>query len=290
VLSVIAAIGRWLPRGWADLFRQFALYFFANLLYETSRGLADGRAIVAITNGERVIDLEHRTGLFFEPSVQSLILPYTWLIDLANTVYLNSQFTVAMGFLIWLYLFRNDAYYFVRNMFIVSMALALVGYIGFPTAPPRMFPEYGFVDTVNAHSSVNHDSAFAKLLINPFAAVPSMHCAFSLMIGATGFMVCRNRFARAFWACWPLLVASVVVVTANHYWIDAALGWTVAGLSCLIAAQVIAQFRPDEWSLDQLLSYRERHRDGGTGSGGAGSGGEKNETGSAKVATAEVNS
>ena len=191
--------------------------------------------------------------------MQSLILPYEWIIDLANQIYLNSQFTVAMGFLIWLYLFRNDAYYFVRNMFMVSMALALVGYIGFPTAPPRMYPEYGFIDTVNAHSSVNHDSAFAKLLINPFAAVPSMHCAFSLMIGATGFLVCRYRFARAFWLCWPLVVATVTIVTANHYWLDAALGWMVAGVSALAAAYLLAQFKPDEWGFHQLTHWRDDH-------------------------------
>ena len=71
-------------------------------------------------------------------------------------------------------------------MFVVSMGLALIGYIGFPTAPPRMFPEHGFVDTITDFSSVNHDSALAKIFINPYAAVPSMHCAFALMIGGSG--------------------------------------------------------------------------------------------------------
>src|SRR5690606_4435125 len=147
-------------------------------------------------NGERVMDVQRSMGLFFEPDVQSWIHQWNWVIDFANTIYLNSQFTVAVAFLIWLYLFRNEHYYFFRNMLFVSMGLALVGYIGFPTAPPRMYPEYGFIDTVNAHSSVNHDSALAKLFINPFAAVPSMHCAVALMIGGTGFKVCHNKFAR----------------------------------------------------------------------------------------------
>ena len=111
-------------------------------------------------------------------------------------------------------------------MFVVSMGLALIGYTLFPTAPPRMFPEHGFVDTIADFSNVNHDSSLAKIFINPYAAVPSMHCAFALMIGATGVMVCRNRFAKAFWAAWPLLITWVVIVTANHYWADAALGWT----------------------------------------------------------------
>jgi membrane-associated phospholipid phosphatase len=128
------------------------------------------------------------------------------------------------------------------------MGLALVGYIGFPTAPPRMYPEYGFIDTVNAQSSVNHDSALAKLFINPFAAVPSMHCAVALMIGGTGFMVCRRWAFRCFWAGWPLLVAWVTIVTANHYWLDAVLGWGVAIFSYLIASRVLAEIKPDTWA------------------------------------------
>ena len=102
-------------------------------------------------------------------------------------MYLNAQFSIALGFLVWLYLFRNESYYFVRNMFVVSMGLALIGYTLYPTAPPRMFPQYGFVDTITDFSNVNHDSALAKIFINPYAAVPSMHCAFAMMIGVTGF-------------------------------------------------------------------------------------------------------
>ena len=256
--ALIVRIGDWLPRGWPDLFRQLLLYVIADTGYELARGMADGRANLAFANGERVIDVQQSMGLFFEPSWQATILNFSWLIDIANTIYLNSQFTVALAFLVWMYLFRNEYYYFFRNMLFVAMALALIGYIGFPTAPPRMYPEYGFIDTVNAHSSVNHDSALAKLFINPFAAVPSMHCAVALLIGATGFMVCRNKFARGFWACWPLLVAWVTIVTANHYWVDAVLGWGVAGMSALIAARVIAQFNPETWAWSRLADQRAR--------------------------------
>ncbi|MGK2956497.1 MAG: phosphatase PAP2 family protein [Solirubrobacterales bacterium] len=246
--SIISRIGGRLPRGWGDLFLQLALYMCANTGYEIARGMADGRAVQAFANGERIIDLEQNTGTFFEPTIQAFLITETWLIDFANTIYLNAQFSVLLGFLIWMYFFRNDAYYFFRNMFFVSMAIALVGYIGFPTAPPRMYPEYGFIDTVNAQSSVNHDSELAKLLINPFAAVPSMHCAVALMIGVTGFVQCRNKIARGFWACWPLLVAWVTVVTANHYWVDAALGWMVAAASFLIASRIVAQIKPETWA------------------------------------------
>ena len=132
-------------------------------------------------------------------------------------------------------------------MFVVSMGLALIGYTLYPTAPPRMFPQYGFVDTINDFSNVNHDSALAKIFINPYAAVPSMHCAFALMIGGTGVMV-PQWVAKAFWAAWPLLIPWVVIVTANHYWADAALGWMVAVTSALVAARLLARARPEAWS------------------------------------------
>jgi membrane-associated phospholipid phosphatase len=169
------------------------------------------------------------------------------VIDFANQVYLNAQFSIAIGFLLWLYLFRNESYYFVRNMFVVAMGIALVGYTAYPTAPPRMFPELGFVDTLNAYSDVGHDSSIAKIFINPYAAVPSMHCAFAMMIGATGVMLCKHRVSKVLWAFWPLLVSWVTIVTANHYWVDAALGWLVA-LAAALAAQRLARARPEAWA------------------------------------------
>jgi membrane-associated phospholipid phosphatase len=133
-------------------------------------------------------------------------------------------------------------------MFIVSMGLALVGYTLYPTAPPRLFPQDGFVDTINSFSGVNHDSAFVKLFINPYAAIPSMHCAFAMMIGVSGALIARHSWTKAFWAAWPLLVAWVVIVTGNHYWVDVALGWGVALTSALVASRLLARAGPEAWS------------------------------------------
>ena len=243
---VIARIGERLPRGWADVFRQLGLFALADVCYETVRGVADGQQTAAFMHGQQVIDFERSTHTFFEPSLQAVFLPVQWMIDLANQIYMNSQFAVTIAFLVWLYLFRNDAFYFVRNMFMAAMALALVGYTLFPTAPPRLYPQYGFVDTITDFSGINHDSALVKVFINPYAAVPSMHCAFAMMIGVSGVRVSRHWFTKAFWAVWPLLVVWVVVVTANHYWIDAALGWMVAAASAFLAFK-LARMRPEVW-------------------------------------------
>jgi membrane-associated phospholipid phosphatase len=248
VSRTLARIGAKLPQGWGDAGRQLGILVLVDVAYELVRGIADGQRADAIAHGERVIELERSTHTFFEPSLQAFFLPAHWLIDVANQAYLNAQFSIALGFLVWLYLCRNESYYFVRNMFVVSMGLALVGYTLFPTAPPRMFPEHGFVDTITDFSGVNHDSTLAKIFINPYAAVPSMHCAFAMMIGCTGAIVCRNRFAKAFWAAWPLLIAWVVIVTANHYWFDVALGWMVAATSALVASRLLARARPHAWA------------------------------------------
>jgi hypothetical protein len=247
VSRALASVSARLPKGWGDLGRQIAILVGVDLVYELVRGVADSQRADAIAHGQWVIDFERSTHTFFEPSLQAFFLPAGWVIDVANQIYLNAQFSIALGFLVWLYLFRNESYYFVRNMFVVSMGLAALGYTIYPTAPPRMFPDYGFVDTINDFSNVNHDSGLAKILINPYAAVPSMHCAFAMMIGGTGFMVCRNVFAKTFWGAWPFLVAWVVIVTANHYWVDAVLGWGVALTSALVALR-LARARPEAWS------------------------------------------
>lgn len=244
----LSAVTAKLPKGWGDAGRQLGLLVMVDVAYELVRGIADGQRAEAIAHGRQVIDFERSTHSLFEASVQAFFLPARWLIDVANQIYLNSQFSITIAFLIWLYLFRNESYYFVRNMFVVSMGLALIGYTLYPTAPPRMFPEHGFVDTITDFSNVNHDSALAKIFINPYAAVPSMHCAFALMIGATGVRVSRRWFTRAFWAAWPLLVTWVVIVTGNHYWADAVLGWMVAGTAALVAHRLLARARPEAWS------------------------------------------
>jgi membrane-associated phospholipid phosphatase len=162
-------------------------------------------------------------------------------------MYVNSHFVLTVGFLIWLYLARNEAYYFVRNMFMVAMGLALVGYVVYPTAPPRFLPEWGFQDTVTEWVGLQAANN-ANALYNPFAAVPSMHVAFALMIAVPAVLVIRNVFIRAFFMVYPALVTITVVVTGNHWWLDAFLGALVAGISALAASGALARARPDAWA------------------------------------------
>ena len=239
--------GRWLPNGWLDAIRQLALFAGAYYLYRIVRGIVDGQAGLAFENARNLVDAERALGLFFEPSLQAWAEGKDWIITSSSWMYVNSHFVITTTFLIWLYIFRNQAFYFVRNMFMVAMGLALVGYTAYPTAPPRFLPEWGFSDSVASFVGENAEQS-ANVLYNPFAAVPSMHVAFALMIAVPAIMLVRRRVAKVLWGIYPFVVTFVVMVTANHFWLDAALGALVAALSAYAAYAAFARARPEAWA------------------------------------------
>ena len=237
-----------LPQGWRDAALQVALWALIYMLYETVRGLTQGKAGLAFANGHAVIDIERATGTYIEPTVQSWFLDQRWLMDVFNWGYMNVHFVVTTAFLAWLYLRRNASFYFVRNMFMAAMGMALVIHALLPTAPPRLFPGEGFVDTIQRFAHVNQDSGAVNALVNSYAAVPSMHCGFALMVGITAIALSRRRVFKLMWACYPLLVLFLVVVTANHFWIDGLAGAAVAALAALVARGPLARLRPQVWA------------------------------------------
>jgi membrane-associated phospholipid phosphatase len=239
--------GRWLPQGWLDALRQLMLFAGAYYAYRIVRGFVDGQAGLAFENARHLVGLERALNLFFEPGLQNWVQGQQWLLTFANWMYVNSQFVVTTTFLIWLYIVRNEAFYFVRNMFMVAMGLALLGYVAYPTAPPRYLPEWGFTDTVAQFVGHNAEQS-ANVLYNPFAAVPSMHVAFALMISIPAFKLVKHTPLKVFWACYPVVITFVVMATGNHFWSDAALGAMVAAVSALAARQGFARARPEAWS------------------------------------------
>ena len=239
---------RWLPKGGSDALLQLSLFVMADILYETVRGVAESNPAVAFSNARTIVDFEQSTGLFFEQGLQAWAMGERVLIDAANFMYVNSHFVMTTGALVWLYLRHNDRFYFVRNMFMVAMGLALVGYVLMPTAPPRFFPELGFVDTIAYYVNVQHDSGLVALFFNPYAAVPSMHVAFALMVSVPALLVVRNRVAKVLWGLYPVVVTFVVLVTGNHWFMDAVAGAFVAGTSALVATHVLSRLWPAAWS------------------------------------------
>jgi membrane-associated phospholipid phosphatase len=146
---------------------------------------------------------------------------------------------------------RNDAFYFMRNMLMTSMALALVGYWVYPTAPPRLFAEWGFTDSISQFVTGGTgwtDNGPAGAFVNGYAAVPSMHVCFAVIIGWSMARLVRRRAVKLIWALYPLVVTFVVVATANHFLMDVFLGALTAGISAALAQRLLARARPDAWA------------------------------------------
>jgi membrane-associated phospholipid phosphatase len=242
------AQARILPQGWLDVARQVALFGAAYLAYGLARGLVSGSATEAFVHARELIGVERTLHVFVEPSVQAWASGSHLAMGVMSWLYLNAQTTVTVGALVYLYLRHNRSFYFVRNMLMISMLLALIGYAAFPTAPPRFMPEWGFIDSVSDFTGVHltHASTTMSTLFNPYAAVPSMHVAFALSIGWPLARLVRWRALRALWFLYPFLVAFVIVATANHFIVDALLGALTAATSAY-GARWLARARPAVW-------------------------------------------
>jgi membrane-associated phospholipid phosphatase len=242
---------RLLPRGWTDLFRQMGLFAGAFLIYDLVRGLVGSGSYPPFGHAMQIIDFERTLHVFVEPSVQAWTQSQHWLMQVADWVYLNGHFFVTLGALIFIYSRRNDSYYFVRNALMLSMALALVGYWVFPTAPPRLLPEWGFTDSISQfvyHGTGWIDKGPAGAFVNSYAAVPSMHVCFAVLIGFSMARLVRRRLPRVLWYLYPVLVTFAVVATGNHFLTDVFLGALTAGLSVLMAHRLLARARPEVWA------------------------------------------
>jgi membrane-associated phospholipid phosphatase len=241
--------GQVLPRGWLDVLRQVSLFAAAYGGYRIVRGLVENDGTAAFQHAREVIQLERTLHVFVEPSIQAWASSSHFVMEVASWVYVNAQFSVTVGALLFLYVQRNRSFYFVRNMLLIGMAIALVGYAVFPIAPPRFLPEWGFVDSVSDMTGLHlsHSSALFSDFVNPYAAVPSMHVAFALMIGWPMARLARWRLARVLWLGYPFLIAFVIIATANHYILDAVLGAVTAGISACFA-KWLARLRVDAWA------------------------------------------
>ena len=125
----------------------------------------------------------------------------------------------------------NDRFAGFRNWLIGANIVGLVCYVILPTAPPRMFPAWGFVDTLAEYSGVNHGSTVIALTSNPYAAMPSLHSMDAFIVGVVMVGVCRSLAARLLWVLWPVWVWFSVMGTGNHYWLDVFAGVVIAILA-----------------------------------------------------------
>jgi hypothetical protein len=233
-------------RGWlaarhslaVELTGVVALY----CVYETGRGLVAGDPAVAVRHADTVASLERSLHVFAEAHVQDAARAVPGLIGTLGVLYLTLHLGVTGLYLLWLHRRRPEAFAFVRTSLLTASLLALVGFLAFPTAPPRL-ASLGIADTIS-HGDVDLNHGLVSALYNPYAAVPSMHICYAAIVGASLFRLGGRPRLRVFALLYPALQLFVIVATGNHFFFDAATGVVVAAVS-LAAAAAVSRARSD---------------------------------------------
>ena len=202
---------------------EAAFLFAAMVVYFLIRGGLPVRPEEAFDRANQVIRLEERLGIFVEPRWQEYILDSVALMKIANWIYVWGHLPVLIGGAIWIYLRSRERYRVYRNALLISAFVALFGYALFPVAPPRLLPEWGFVDTVARLTRENYDMQ-PGFFVNHYAAVPSLHFGWALLVGIALFDVDRNILVRMFAVVMVAAMFFAIVLTANHFIFDMLVG------------------------------------------------------------------
>jgi hypothetical protein len=203
-------------------------------LYEVVRGQGNATPDVARAHTDWIVDLERNLHVFGERAVQNTADAIPGAATVLGIAYIALHFIGTAAFLIWLYRNHRERFPLVRNALIAATAIAMVFYVVFPVAPPRL-AGLGFVDTVTHSAKVNLSSDLLGSLYNPFAAVPSLHFGYALLVGVTLATVARRRVVRIIGWAYPAVMLLVIVATGNHFFFDAAAGAAAVGAGYVIA-------------------------------------------------------
>jgi hypothetical protein len=222
----------------------YVLAFYAVYsVVRNTQGSATVSATHALHNATRVIHVERLLGLYQERAIQHAFLGDRLFIEFWNLFYGTFHFVVT-GFAL-VYLFRKfpGRYRRWRNALAFTTAFALIGFATFPLMPPRLLPSpYGFVDTLRTYGALwSFDSGAVHKISNQYAAMPSLHFAWSTWCALVLVPALRARWARVLAAVYPLLTLFAIVVTANHYVLDAAGGVLVLTGGALIGFPLAAR-------------------------------------------------
>jgi len=206
---------------------EVAIFGVALLVYQLSRALVVGDARDAFENAAGLIRWEQSSGLFVEVNIQQWLLNHLQLTEALNWFYMYGHWTVTPLFFVWLYRRRRRLYPYVRNAFLAANGIALVVFMLFPVAPPRLIDGNGFVDTLRGVSDIDLHGGALSGWFNPHAAVPSMHFGYAFMIGVVACLLLRPWPLRLLALAYPALVFLTITGTANHYVVDSLAGGLV---------------------------------------------------------------
>jgi hypothetical protein len=191
--------------------------------YEFTRGQIPHDGDVALLHAYRLLDLEWSHGFFIEERIERFFLQFHALMSAIDLFYIVAHVTVTIGVMVWIYIFHRQRFPFVRNMLMLTTAMALVAFYLYPTAPPRLLTNYGFVDPAVVNHLVGAGGAQSdSYTYNPYAAMPSLHVAYALVASWAVFVAQRHYLVRAAALIYPVAMSAAVVISGNHWLLDVA--------------------------------------------------------------------
>jgi membrane-associated phospholipid phosphatase len=215
------------------MLRQAVLVLLGVLAYFGIRGLTEGSAGVAALHAENILELERSLGIDVEAEIQALVTASDTVITLANWVYIWGHWPVIVVTMVWLAWRHRPVFLRLRNTMLASGALGMIVYVSYPVAPPRLVP-IGVVDTITERS-VSYRVLQPPTFVNQYAAMPSLHVGWNLLVGMSILAAASTVVLRVVAFLLPVLMSLSVVVTGNHYLLD-----VVMGLSLVLAGHYVA--------------------------------------------------
>ena len=222
-------------RGAVEIAALFALY----AAYEVVRGFGSPSFHAARAHSDAIVSLERRLHVFAESGIQDWASDVPFLPGVLGLAYITLHVVATSAVLVWVYRSRRAHFALVRTSLVVSTAISLVVYVVYPAAPPRL-AGLGFADTVTEQAHVNLSSDVLGSFYNPFAAVPSLHFGYALLVGLVVARLARSRVVRAAGAFYPAFMLFTIVATGNHFVFDAVAGGIVTVAGFMVARRLAA--------------------------------------------------
>ena len=215
---------------------EAAVVVVAFLVYYAIRGAVVDRAGEAMARAMDLITLEQDLGIYWELEMQRWILDSKPAIRALNWIYFWGHMPIVIATAIYLYVRHRPTYFLVRNAFLASGAIGVLMYWAFPVAPPRLVPFAGFIDTMAVFDRMGYQAQETQAFVNPYAAIPSLHFGWSMLLGAVVCWVGRARRSLiVLGVLWPVAMFFAVVMTGNHFILDAVAGAVVSFAGLAIA-------------------------------------------------------
>jgi hypothetical protein len=211
-------------------------------VYRLGRILGREETDRAFANAREVLHIENSFGIDTELSLQRAALHDTGLIRLLNRYYASVHFPISIAFLVFIYVRGERLVAHVRYLFVTVTAAALVIHLAYPLAPPRMLP--GYVDTIARYGPAIYERSDVASMANQYAAMPSLHFGWAVLV-AYGVIRALRSPLRWIIVLHPVITLAAIVLTANHYWLDAIVALLLIAAAYLVAP-ASARYTPAE--------------------------------------------